>query len=295
MATVRAIIVVVAAKGWILHPMDVKNAFLHGDLQEEVYMEQPPGYQDTSHSDYVYANHSLYVQKPDARIVIITIYVDDLIIGMKDLGELRYILGIEMIRNEGASKEATFGCRETYHESMEDSFASWALLALSLMTMVACSLIALAVRRRDKMIASLKATIREQESQLAAAVAQLQPAEEEAAAAAHQCQWRRTTPSSAEIEAAVPASVYPKRTRPFNCVICMEPLQDGQRVRRLRACRHTFHVSCIDGWFTNRSFSCPNCWISISDAEAAAASSPARWTLRPPADAVLTIDSQSYP
>ena len=41
MDIVHAIIVVVASKNWMLHQMDVKNVFLHGDLQEEVNMEQP--------------------------------------------------------------------------------------------------------------------------------------------------------------------------------------------------------------------------------------------------------------
>ena len=44
MATVRAVIAMAAAKGWDLQQMDVKNAFLNGDLQEEVYMEQPELY-----------------------------------------------------------------------------------------------------------------------------------------------------------------------------------------------------------------------------------------------------------
>ena len=57
MATVRDVIVVAMSKGWILHKMDVKNAFSHGELQEEVYLEQPPGYKDLNHLDYVCRLH----------------------------------------------------------------------------------------------------------------------------------------------------------------------------------------------------------------------------------------------
>ncbi|RDY05098.1 hypothetical protein CR513_11093, partial [Mucuna pruriens] len=42
--TVRVIISLVAHFGWNLQQFDVKNAFLHGDLEEEVYMEIPPGF-----------------------------------------------------------------------------------------------------------------------------------------------------------------------------------------------------------------------------------------------------------
>jgi histone deacetylase 1/2 len=44
--TVRLILSIAVSRGWQLRQVDVQNAFLHGDIQEEVYMYQPPGYVD---------------------------------------------------------------------------------------------------------------------------------------------------------------------------------------------------------------------------------------------------------
>ena len=108
MAIVRAIISLAASKHWKLHQMDVKNAFLNGDLEEEVYMEQPEGFVHPDFPHYVCklrkalyglkqaprawsnmfsshlqnigfeiskADHSLYVQKTSGGIVVIVVYV----------------------------------------------------------------------------------------------------------------------------------------------------------------------------------------------------------------------------
>jgi hypothetical protein len=69
MTIVRIIIAMAATKGWSLHQMDVKNDFLHGDLQEEVYMEQPLGYVNQTHLNLVCRlKKTLYILKQAPRV-----------------------------------------------------------------------------------------------------------------------------------------------------------------------------------------------------------------------------------
>jgi hypothetical protein len=60
-ATVRTVLSLALARSWLVHQLDVKNAFLHGALTETVYCCQPAEFVDSSRPDMVCRlNRSLY-------------------------------------------------------------------------------------------------------------------------------------------------------------------------------------------------------------------------------------------
>ncbi|GAU18821.1 hypothetical protein TSUD_228110 [Trifolium subterraneum] len=130
-------------RNWYVFQLDVKSAFLHGELDEEVYVEQPLGYQKGK-KDMVYRlKKSLYGlrQAPKAcgrdKVIIVSLYVDDLIFtgndqklfdkfknsiesnfAMTDLGKMRYFLGIEVVQNENG----IFICQQKYASDILERF-----------------------------------------------------------------------------------------------------------------------------------------------------------------------------
>ncbi|GAA0174361.1 transmembrane signal receptor [Lithospermum erythrorhizon] len=114
---VRIVLALAVAKSWILHQMDINNAFLHGYLDEDIYMSLPEGYreeeQGKSHHD-----PCLFLYKAD-KVFLIIVYVADILITdiseqamlevkdylheqftIKDLGVAKYFLEIEIARSQ---------------------------------------------------------------------------------------------------------------------------------------------------------------------------------------------------
>jgi hypothetical protein len=113
METVRILLALAAHGGWEVHHMDVRSAFLNGDLSEEVYVLQPPGFMDKTRPHSVlklskalyglrqaprawYAKldsslvelgftrspleHAVYRRGTSDKYLLVGVYVDDLII-----------------------------------------------------------------------------------------------------------------------------------------------------------------------------------------------------------------------
>jgi hypothetical protein len=66
--TIRSLLALSNAKNWEVHPMDVKTAFLQGNVEEEIYMRQPGGYVNEELPNHVCKlKKSIYGLKQSAR------------------------------------------------------------------------------------------------------------------------------------------------------------------------------------------------------------------------------------
>jgi hypothetical protein len=123
MTTVRTVIALASIHHWFIHQLDVNNAFLHGDLKEDVYMTLPPGF-NTPHPNKVCklikslyglkqasrqwnekltsfllqmkfvqaaSDHSLFTRKTSSSFIVLLVYVDDVIIAGTSLDDIQLI------------------------------------------------------------------------------------------------------------------------------------------------------------------------------------------------------------
>ncbi|GJY60588.1 ribonuclease H-like domain-containing protein [Tanacetum coccineum] len=79
--TIQTVLSLAASRHWPIHQLDVKNAFLHGDLSKTVYMHQPPGFRDSAHHDYV-----CLLQQHGIDTAYLLLYVNDIILTASSKG-----------------------------------------------------------------------------------------------------------------------------------------------------------------------------------------------------------------
>ncbi|KAH9678975.1 retrovirus-related pol polyprotein from transposon RE1 [Citrus sinensis] len=79
--TIQVLLSLIANFNWSLHQLDIKNAFLNGDLEEEVYMEVPPGIESSHTKSKCQSDHTLFVKfSTEKKIAVLIVYVDDIIL-----------------------------------------------------------------------------------------------------------------------------------------------------------------------------------------------------------------------
>ncbi|KAL5537821.1 hypothetical protein UlMin_043514 [Ulmus minor] len=105
--TIRLIISLAAQNKWKIQQMDVKSAFLNGVLEEEVYIQQPSGYEVKGHENKV--NPSMFNEFKE----VMTKEFE-----MTNMGIMAYYLGIEVKQKE----EGIFISQESYAREILKKF-----------------------------------------------------------------------------------------------------------------------------------------------------------------------------
>ena len=117
MVTVKMLLSLAPKMKWFLHQLDISNAFLNGDLEEEIYMKLPPGYAEIQGEEVssttvcrlhksiyglkqasrqwfikfkttlvslgfekCHGDHTLFVKAQDGNFLVVLVYVDDILI-----------------------------------------------------------------------------------------------------------------------------------------------------------------------------------------------------------------------
>eukprot|EP00253_Pinus_taeda_P010111 PITA_10111 len=136
MNSIRLVLSLAASFKWEVHQMDVKSAFLHGDLHEEIYMEQPIGFIQTDSSLVCQPKKSLYglKQAPWACDPNLINHVKSNLkkkFEMTDLGHLHYFLGLQVLQSkEGyvftlGSGPITWACKKEGAISLSSAEAEY--------------------------------------------------------------------------------------------------------------------------------------------------------------------------